>query len=134
MTWDDVWAALQCAIAGVAADVKDGTTHVASACGRTRAAAFPFGAYLSFGLEDDASREDVVVAIDCRSDENGLLLTCDVARGDGYVLADGPTLAVTQLSASSAEVALWLVDVAGFLRAQVGLVKRELMSRVSKTE
>jgi hypothetical protein len=134
MTWDDIWADLQCVFAGVAADVKEGTTHVASACGRTRAAAFPFGAYLSFGLQDDASREDIVVAIDCKYDGKGLLLTCDIARGDGYVLVDGPTLAIAQLSASSAAVARWLVDVAAFLRAQVGLVKRELMPSVSKTE
>lgn len=127
MTWDDVWNALQIVFAGLDADVKAGTTGVASASGRTSAAAFPFGAYLSFGRDHDANREDVVISIDCKDDVDTLACTCDIARGGGYVLKDGPTLRVARSGLESApHLARWVAQVSEFLRAQVGLVIDEL--------
>lgn len=130
MTFDDVWAEFQRRFADLARDVDAKTIGVASTAGRTTANAFPFGAYLSFGRQGDAGREDVVVSIDGKNTRDGvIMLTCDIARGDGYVLKDGPvlTVALSELECSP-DVPRWVASVSAFLRAHTSLIVEELLA------
>lgn len=130
MTWDEVWSTVKLVFDELSSDVKAGARGIAEASGRTTAASFPFGAYLSFGIEGDATREDVVISVDCKRDDEALLFTCDIARGDGYVLRDGPTLLVSATDVESApDVDTWLAEVAAFLRTQSKPIIAELSAR-----
>lgn len=123
--WDDVWVKLQRIFASVEAEVLASTSGVATNSGRTTAVMFPFGAYLSFGSEGDATREDVVVSVDCKEEGSSVACTCDIARGDGYVLIDGPACTVGKKK-PDVTLSRWVVEVGSFLRSNTGTIQQAL--------
>ena len=81
-----------------------------------------------FGREGDATREDVVVSVDCKDNDGALACSCDIARGDGYVLLDGPSCSVEEEGAD-ATLANWVAEVGSFLRSNTSVIQQELSGR-----
>jgi hypothetical protein len=134
MTWDDVWSVLQQEFARLAADVTGHTADVVVQSGQGANEAFPFGCYLSF-RRATAEDEDVVLSLDCWNKNDTVECRCDVARGDGYVLVDGPTAIITQSELqSSSALWQWVGDVSQFVQLQARLVSDELLLAMKRQE
>lgn len=127
MTWDDVWSALQQEYVRLAAEITVHTAELIVRSDRSANAAFPFRSYLSF-RRANAEDEDVVVSVDCWNNNDTVECKCDVARGTGYVLVDGPTavIAHSELQSSSA-LTEWVAQLSQFVRSQAPLIIDELL-------
>jgi hypothetical protein len=130
--WDVVWARVSRCLAEVATKVARKHPAAWSAMGRTQSDAFPFGAAVSFGKAANPSTdvEDVVISVSGHVDGDALRMSADVARGDGYVLADGPTIEVPLREAEQGlerVLESWLSELEVFLlQAAAPCVVREL--------
>jgi len=129
-TWDDVWIRLDRTFSWLAREVGRANPRARATSGRTAAAFFPFGAYLTFGRSGDASLEDLVISVNCQRKDGGVRLSSDISAGDGYVLATGPETRVKDLHGGDAafpdEALVWLDQVIDFIESNSSLVCAQL--------
>ena len=85
---------------------------------------FPLRATASFSTGGPGGDEDVAVSLNIRQTGDGFEVTSDVARGDGYVVADGPRRVVD--AADDASLSSALAETASFVRSQQQTVSDEL--------
>lgn len=121
--WGAVYARVDRYLADLVSEVARMQPQLWSSVPRLRSDAFPFGATVSFGRGHRATAdEDIVVSVSGHVDGDSLRMYCDVSRGDGYVLADGPTMIVPVREAKLDLVMMlerWLVELEVFLREEV---------------
>jgi len=65
---------------------------VVARIGFSENSAYALRAYLSFALQP--GDELVVLSIDCKYHENGLILESDIATTNGEIIAEGPTIQI----------------------------------------
>lgn len=132
MNWEPIWARVRGIFQQLADDVARVNAAARSTSGRTATDVFPFGAYLSFSRSGEPGAEDLVVSVDCKRDDEALVLSCDIARGDGDVLAEAPAVTVglgeDAPARAVAAILAWLVGVEEFVASHRMLVCRELAS------
>lgn len=125
-TWDELWSRLEPELRNLGDRVSGIGSNLRSQIGRTKAANFPFGAYLTF-TERDSGEEELVVSVDCKTTRDGLRLSCDIAKANGRIIVEGPA-ATLPYEGSAESVLNWAEEVVGFIRASEGIVAGELGS------
>jgi len=122
---DTVWENLGVVFRWLVEQVTQVNAVAWSSSGRTSTDVFPFGAYLSFSRSGEPGVEDLVISLDCKRVGEELVLSSDIAAGDGYVLADGPTVRIRlgdAIGDAPPEVSAWVDSVADFIRSHQRLV------------
>ncbi len=115
-SWDLAWEALAPVFGAIVAAVHRANAKATFQMGRTKAAHFPFGAYLTFDQSGAGGGEDLVVSVDCRRVDQRLLLSCDISRGHGEILEDGPTETL-DANADAHALLAWVDRVVRFLQS-----------------
>ena len=90
---DTVWQRLDAVFQRLATEVQAVQPHVSWTSGHHATESFPLTAFVSFSRNGRKEDEDVVVSVSAHISGNTLAMSSDIARGDGYVLADGPEAA-----------------------------------------
>lgn len=116
--WEALWMRVSTRLTEVTKKVTAAHPAAWSTISRNGTDAFPFRAAASFGRTGEPGVEDVVVSVDCRVQGGNLRASVDVARGDGLVLADGPTVEVAASEVTKdllGTLEPWLANVEEFL-------------------
>jgi hypothetical protein len=132
--WDGVWEKLSAVFRRLADEVARENAAAWSASGRTSTDVFPFGAYLSFNRSGEPGVEDVVISVDGKRDGGEIVLSIDIAAGDGLVLAEGPAVRMREeaIGRKSLELAAWVDGVARFIQLNRNLIRSRLGIDVSR--
>ena len=78
-------------------------------CGHAENETFPFWAYASFNKTGVAGEEDLVLSLSFKQADGRLDFTSDIARGDGEILADGPS-GTTSLAVDVSTLREWIAE------------------------
>jgi hypothetical protein len=87
---------------------------------------FPLRVYLSFSRTGGRGSEDLVISADVWADAGALVLSADIARGDGLVLAEVPSQRLQAGDDVTPQVLDWVDRVTSFVAANRGLLAAEL--------
>ena len=127
--WESAWDSVNNEFTRVAEIVRACNPNLWWECGHQENESFPFRAYAAFNRHGSPGEEDVVISFDFKRSERGLMFTSDVCRGDGEILADGPS-SETQLAIDTGSVRGWIGravdDALVFVRENEDLLRREL--------
>lgn len=128
-SWEPAWDAINDGFARVAADLQERNSALWWNCGHADNEAFPFWAYASFNRDGMAGEEDLVVSLSFKRADGQLAFTSDIARGDGEILADGPSSSIS-LAVDLSTLRAWIAERVGegvaFIEGECDLLKREL--------
>ena len=127
--WDKVFQKLTEGFEWLIRSVELANIRVQTRIGRTSTVWFPFGAYVSFNVTKEPGHEDIVLSVDCNNSGAGLTLSCDISRGDGVILSEGPRRSVPAEQEAGQAVLEWSDEVLDYIRASALLVTSELRSR-----
>ena len=128
--WNELWDRLESALTKAGRLVAAGMPWFTFRVGHSSTKTFPFDAFLSFSPQHAPGEEVLVVSIACQRTPSGVVCTSDIARGNGYMLIDGPSTSIDPTHESSSEVARkWLLDVEQFLGDGVDLIVAELRTK-----
>src|SRR4051812_30485611 len=124
--WRDIAAQWTNVTNSVAHDLRAANPGFWFQAGHHATEAFAFRGWASFSRNGEAGEEDLSLTIDFKRVEQGLKVKSDIARGDGYVLADGPNRLIADDSASISDA---FGEAAMFLKSQRDLMAGELVPR-----
>ena len=127
--FDAFWMWLKGRFEGVAKELATKNSQLRWSMGRSDSKFFPFRAYASFSKKGIAGEEDIVISIDFKSNDSSLKMSCDIARGDGEVLVDGPCLDINLAKKQKAIEDMFenaQISIQAFLRQSVTLLEDEL--------
>jgi hypothetical protein len=122
--WNAAWRSLEASFNWLVDEATRENATLASSAGRVSTEVFPFTAHLTFSRSGDFAIEDLVVSVDCKLEGDSLVLSSDIANGDGQILVAGPGARVVSTSGSA--VAAWIEQVVDFVKVQRGFVCRAL--------
>lgn len=108
-SWEQAWDAINDGFARVAADLRTCNPALWWSCGHAENETFPFWAYASFNKAGVAGEEDLVLSFSFKRADRRLEFTSDIARGDGEILADGPS-ASTSLAVGVSTLRDWIAE------------------------
>lgn len=94
--WDNVWSRLELLFDKMARMISSSIPNLHWVCGRGANEAFPFRSYATFENGDKV----IDVSVDCKLSGELLYICADIAREQGFVLADTP---ITEISLQQAE-------------------------------
>src|SRR6266545_4187708 len=114
--WDAFWPRLQETLAQFGEQVRDGRLVRLH---RSANEAFPFYATLSIGVNPEMSKE-LVVSVDCKEDGDSVVLACDLATGEGYVVGELNTRSIPVATLELGALLAWHDEIAAFLSERVG--------------
>ena len=127
--WESAWDSVNGEFSRVAEVVLACNPNLWWECGHQDNESFPFRAYAAFSRQGTPGGEDVVISFDFKRSDGELAFTSDVSRGDGEVLAAGPS-SETQRATDTGRVREWVVrtieEGLAFVHEQEGLLRREL--------
>jgi hypothetical protein len=128
-SWEEAWDSINDSFTRVAIDLRHRNPTLWWSCGHAENETFPFWAYASFNRSGTAGEEDIVLSLSFKRAEGQLHFTCDIARGDGEIVADGPSSSVP-LAADVPSIRDWIAELVGqglaFIEGQRELLRREL--------
>lgn len=127
--FDALWMCMKVRLETIAKEIATKNSQLKWSIGRSDSQFFPFRAYASFNQKGTAGEEDIVISIDFKSNDSSLKMSCDIARGDGEILADGPCLNIN-LEKEQTEVEDMFksaqISIEVFLKQSVTLLKEQL--------
>ena len=127
--WERLWDAINDAFVTLAESLQSVNPELWWTCAHAENAVFPFWAYASFSAQGIPGEEDVVIAISFKSTENSLHFTCDISRGNGEILADGPSGSTT-VTSNSSELQAWaarkVTEALTFIEVHFEILRKEL--------
>jgi|GEM_PF-2786525 hypothetical protein len=126
VSWEVIFSKLKPAFDALSGEVAKAHPQVRTRMGQAPAEHYPFNAYLSFDLTGEPGHEDLVVSVHGKRVEAGLELSSDIARGDGYVLSDGPGRRVPLTQEAGEALLRWADEVADYVRTSSTLVVEAL--------
>lgn len=129
VVWEDVWDSVDTHFQVLAATLKTCNPQLWWSSLHSENRVFPFRAYATFSREGIPGDEDVVVSLTFKSNGARLAFSSDISRGDGSILADGPTRSLP-LSTHTGAVREWIIDSATcglrFVDENTALLRKEL--------
>jgi hypothetical protein len=109
LSWEHAWDTINDGFVRVAEELRACNRFLWWSCGHGENETFPFWAYASFNRAGAAGEEDLVLSLSFKRAERRLNFSCDIARGDGEVLAGGP-FASTSLLVDVSALRDWIIE------------------------
>jgi hypothetical protein len=125
--WKELWDRLNAFFGILVDELRTRNQRLASLPGHQQTTAFPFTGYLSLCKTAPALDEDLVLTWSVARREDCLIVSADVARGDGKVLADAVPAELVE-PVSRADLLAELERAPGFFRSNLDLIEQEVRS------
>lgn len=106
--WEEVWDAINAYFRLLATTLRSCNPNLWWACVHSENAKFPFRAHATFSREGIPGDEDIVVSLTFKLADSKLLFFSDISRGNGSILAEGPTMGIP-LSTDTCSVRQWIL-------------------------
>jgi hypothetical protein len=128
-SWQAAWDSINDGFARVADGIRECNPALWWSCGHAENEMFPFWAYASFSKAGVAGEEDLVLSLSFMRADGRLSFTSDIARGEGEILADGPS-GSTSLAVDVSTLREWIAERVrqglAFIEGERDLLKSEL--------
>jgi hypothetical protein len=124
-TWEDLWERLNDFFEVLVDELRTCNQHMGSLPGHHQTTAFPFSGYVSLCKIAPSFEEDLVLTWNVAWRGDYLIVTADVVRGDGTVLAEAVPAELRE-PVSRSRLFAELERAMRFFRDSMDLIKREV--------